>query len=127
MLQVDKDLETAFLEKIKGLLVDGKSRQVTKKKKVRKYVYAATEDDNFLLTGKEVTVSEETVDYFDGIPSTVLEMLFNSLSVNNAIKLLELQGYQVIDPSQTAVEEKKGLSEKTLDTIKLKILGIESE
>lgn len=127
MLKITEELENLFLDKVKTLLIQGKSRQTVKRRKTRKYTYSTTPDGEFALEGKEVTIHEDTADFLDGVPQYIMEMIFNSMSVDSAIKILENQGYTVVDPTlvKEDSESNQGLSENAVNLIKAKILGVE--
>lgn len=127
MLKISEELENLFLDKIKTLVIQGKHRQTIKRRKTRKYIYSTTPDGDFALEGKEVTIQEDTTNFSDGVPQYVMDMIFNSLSTENAIKLLENQGYLITDPTlvKEGSEVNQGLSENAVNLIKAKILGIE--
>lgn len=127
MLKIDKELEELLLERVKTLLIQGKSRQSIKKKHGYKYIYTKTEDGDFELVGKEHTYNEEKNTFLDGVPNQIIDILFQSLSTENAIQLLEKKGYLVIDPTLVSEDsnEAEGLSENAVNLIKTKILGVE--
>lgn len=128
MLKVDKELEDLLLDKIKTLLVQGKSRQSIKKRKSTKWIYVKTQEDDFELVGKEVIETTDNNSFLDGVPSQIFDMLFQSLSTENAIDLLTKKGYLVIDPTVISAvsEETEGLTENAVNLIKSRILGIDS-
>jgi hypothetical protein len=127
MIKITEELESLFLDKVKTLLVQGKHRQTVKRRRTRKYIYYTTPDGDFALEGKEVTFHEDTANFLDGVPQYIMEMLFNSMSIDNAIKLLENQGYTVVDPTlvKDDLDANQGLSENAINLIKAKILGVE--
>lgn len=128
MLKISKEIEELFLENIKTLLVEGKKRKVTKKRKTVKNIYDVSSDGNydFVLTGREITRTEDEIEYFDGVPDKILDLVYQSLSTENSIKHLENLGYVVVDPTLVNSEDdtNQGLSENTINLIKSKILGI---
>jgi hypothetical protein len=126
MLKVSKEVEELFLKKVRELLIEGKTRKTVKSKSTRKYIYSITSDGNFEMTGKEVTFNNEKIDFFDGIPEKILDLVYQSLSTENSIKHLENLGYVVIDPTlvNSGDDSNQGLSETTINLIKSKILGI---
>jgi hypothetical protein len=127
MLKIDKELEDLLLERVKTLLIQGKSRQSVKKKRTRKFIYTRTPDGDFELVGKEHTYSEDENTFLDGVPNQIIDILFQSLGIENAIQLLEKNGYLVIDPTLVSEDsnEAEGLSENAVNLIKTKILGVE--
>ena len=125
MLEVTPELKTLFINKLSDLLLNGKKRTVTKSRKTRKFIYSLQpETDMYILTGKEVTYTDDTATYDDGIPEFALKMIFDSMSLEYAIKILEQNGYLILDPTATKEEENKGLTDKAANEIKEKLLGI---
>lgn len=129
MIKITEELENLFLDKVKTLLIQGKCRQTVKRRKTRKYIYSTAPDGTFALEGKEVTFHEDFTSFLDGVPEYVMDMIFNSMSTDNAIKFLENQGYIVVDPTlvKDDSETNQGLSENAINLIKAKILGVEND
>jgi hypothetical protein len=129
MIQVDAETRELFLDKVKQLLMNGESIQTHKTVRGKKTVTGTSfNGDPIEQVTDTVQTTRETK--LMPTPAWVYELITKSLSVENAISLLESQGYVVVDPTIKPSEDEKesgGMTEETRDLCYSEFLGIKLE
>ena len=125
MLILDQETQELFLDKIKQLLANGETHQTVKITRGRREKRDA--DDVLIETNTVYQEDKQTT--LKPTPKWVYDLLVKSVSVENAITLLQGEGYLVINPNAVIdtnpATENRGLSDFAVSEIKAKLLGIE--
>ena len=127
MLILDAETQELFLDKIKQLLANGETHQTVKITRGRREKRDA--DDVLIETNTVYQEDKQTT--LKPTPKWVYDLLVKSVSVENAITLLQGEGYLVVDPNLTPqseeIDKSRGLSEFAVMELRSKLLGIELE
>lgn len=124
MLILDQETQELFLDKIKQLLTNGETHQtvkITRGKREKHDGFGELLETNIVYQENKETSIKPT-------PKWVYDLLIKSVSIENAITLLQSQGYLVINPNaviESATDNtNQGLSEFAVNEIRSKLLGI---
>ena len=132
MFQIDQETRELFLEKIKTLLQNGESVQKVKSNRstTTRKRRLANQDQSFdevIETAVTVQTVRDTV--LKPTPKWVFDLIVSSMSIENAIEMLQRSGYVVIDPELELMGEdndsSSGLSDFAISQIIQRLLGLE--
>lgn len=126
MLQFDDEIKELTFDKIKTMLIQGRTSKKVNKTTSETFTYEINANGDEIPVGKSVTTKIDQSTVLESTPNWLLNAIIESLSIESAIKLLESNGYIVIDPSaqETRKEINKEISANTINVIKHKLLGI---
>lgn len=127
MLILDQETQELFLDKIKQLLTNGETHQtvkITRGKREKHDGFGELLETNTIYQENKETSIKPT-------PKWVYDLLIKSVSIENAITLLQREGYLIVDPNLTPqseeIDKSRGLSDFAIMELRSKLLGIELE